>query len=69
MTKQVTSTSNLGHMGALMLGVLLSFVILFVAAIVCAVLAREIVVPFALAEAVVLIAAAIGYGVYTLVRK
>ncbi len=69
MTKRVTDTSNLGHMGALMLGVLLSFVLLFLAAIACVVLARESAVPFVLAEAAVLIASAIGYGVYTFVRK
>ena len=35
----------------------------------CVVLARDIAVPFVLAEAVVLVACAIGYGVYTFVRK
>ena len=68
-TRRVTDTSNLGHAGALMLGVLLSFVILFLGAIACVVLARDIAVPFVLAEAVVLVACAIGYGVYTFVRK
>ena len=65
MTRRVTDTSNLGHAGALMLGVLLSFVILFLGAIACVVIA----VPFVLAEAAVLVACAIGYGVYTFVRK
>ena len=69
MTRRVTDTSNLGHAGALMLGVLLSFVILFLGAIACVVLARDIAVPFVLAEAAVLVACAIGYGVYTFVRK
>ncbi len=69
MTRRVTDTSNLGHAGALMLGVLLSFIVLFLAAIVCVVLARENAVPFVLAEAAVLVAAAVGYGVYTFVRK
>ena len=68
-TRRVTDTSNLGHAGALMLGVLLSFVILFLGAIACVVLARDIAVPFVLAEAAVLVACAIGYGVYTFVRK
>lgn len=69
MTRRVTDTSNLGRAGALMLGVLLSFVILFLGAIACVVLARDIAVPFVLAEAAVLVACAIGYGVYTFVRK
>lgn len=69
MTRRVTNTSNLGHTGALMLGVLLSFIVLFLAAIACVVLARESAVPFVLAEAAVLVAAAVGYGVYTFVRK
>lgn len=69
MTRRVTDTSNLGHAGALMLGVLLSFVILFLGAIACVVHARDIAVPFVLAEAAVLVACAIGYGVYTFVRK
>ena len=58
-----TPTSNLGHAGALLLGVLLSLVILAVATIVCIVFAREWVVPFVLAEAGGLIAAAIAFGV------
>ena len=69
MTRRVTDTSNLGHAGALMLGVLLSFVILFLGAIACVILACDIAVPFVLAEAAVLVACAIGYGVYTFVRK
>ena len=36
---------------------------------VCVILARDIAVPFVLAEAAVLVACAIGYGVYTFVRK
>lgn len=69
LTRRVTDTSNLGHMGALMLGVLVSFIVLFATAIICVVLARDLALPFVLAEAAVLIAAAIGYGVYTVVRK
>ena len=69
MAGRVTDTSNLGHAGALMLGVLLSFVILFLGAIDCVVLARESAVPFVLAEAAVLVVAAVGYGIYTFVRK
>ena len=67
MTRRVTDTSNLGHAGALLLGVLLSVAVLFVTAIACALLAREFVLPFVLAEA--LSVAAIGFGVSNLVRK
>lgn len=69
MTRRVTDTSNLGHAGALLLGVLLSVAVLFVAAIACALLAREFVLPFVLAEVVALSVAAIGFGVSNLVRK
>ena len=67
MTRRVTDTSNLGHAGALLLGVLLSVAVLFVTAI--ALLAREFVLPFVLAEVVALSVAAIGFGVSNLVRK
>ena len=60
MTRRVTDTSNLGHAGALLLGVLLSVAVLFVTAIACALLAREFVLPFVLAEVVALSVAAIG---------
>ena len=69
MTRRVTDTSNLGHAGALLLGVLLSVAVLFVTAIACALLAREFVLPFVLAEVVALSVAASGFGVSNLVRK
>lgn len=69
MTRRVTDTSNLGHAGALLLGVLISVAVLFVSAIACALLARDMVLPFVLAEVVTLSVAAIGFGVSTLVRK
>lgn len=69
MTKRVTKTSNLGHMGALLLGVLVSFLLLFGAALACIIAARDLALPFALAEVLALIAVAIGFGVVKLVRK
>lgn len=69
LTKRVTRTSNLGHMGALLLGVLFSFAILFVAAIACIMLARDLVLPFVVSEVLALAVAAIGFGISTLVRK
>ena len=47
----------------------LSVAVLFVTAIACALLAREFVLPFVLAEVVALSVAAIGFGVSNLVRK
>ncbi|HIY82557.1 MAG TPA: hypothetical protein H9823_01720 [Candidatus Rubneribacter avistercoris] len=69
MTRRVTDTSNIGHAGALLLGVLLSFIVIFVSAIICIVAARDLVLPFVLAEVVALAAVAIGFGVVKLVRK
>ena len=58
-----------GARRCLLLGVLLSVAVLFVTAIACALLAREFVLPFVLAEVVALSVAAIGFGVSNLVRK
>ena len=69
LAKNATPTSNLGHAGALLLGVLLSFVILAGALFACASLARELVLPFGFAEVGVLVIGAIAFGVYRLVRK
>ena len=69
LAKRVTRTSNIGHMGALLLGVLVSFVILFCTAIACVLLARDLALPFLLAEVLALIVVAIGFGVAKLVRK
>ena len=67
--RMASPTSNLGHAGALLLGVLLSVVILAVATIVCIKLARDVAVPFVLAEAGGLIVAAIAFGVKKQLRK
>lgn len=69
LAKRATATSNLGHAGALLLGVLASFLILAVAAIVCVMTARDLILPFVLGEALALCVTAIAYGVYKLVRK
>lgn len=69
MTKRVTKTSNLGHMGILLLSVFASFLILFATVMACIVFARELVLSFALAEVLALSVAAIGFGVVKLVRK
>lgn len=69
LAKRATKTSNLGHMGSLLLGVLVSFLLLFGAALACILLARDFALPFALAEVLALIVVAIGFGVMRLVRK
>ncbi len=69
LAKNATPTSNLGHAGALLLGVLVSFVILAVAVVVCIVVARDLTVAFALAEAGALIVSAIVFGASRLVGK
>ena len=67
--KNATPTSNLGHAGALLLGVLVSFVILAGGAVGCAVLFRDLIAPFGLAEAAALIVFAVIFGVTKMVRK
>lgn len=69
LTKKVTETSNLGHMGLLLLSVLASFVVLFATMLACLFLVRDLALPFVLAEAIALIVAAIVFGIVTLVRK
>ena len=69
MTRRVTDTSNLGHAGALLLGVLLSVAVIFASAIACAVLARDLIQPFVLAEVVALSVSAVVFGFSKLVRK
>ena len=69
LARKATPTSNFGHAGSLLLGVLLSLVILAVATVVCVVFARESAVPFVAAEAVGLIVAAIAFGVTKQLRK
>ena len=63
LARKATPTSNFGHAGSLLLGVLLSLVILGVATVVCVMFARSVAVPFVAAEACGLIAAAVAFGV------
>ena len=69
MTRRVTDTSNLGHAGALLLGVLVSFAVIFASAIICAVIARDQILPFVLSEVAALSVSAIVFGFSKLVRK
>lgn len=69
LVRRATNTSNLSQAGAALLGVLGSFLILAGALIACIVLVRDMVLPFTLAVVVGLLVSAVGYGVYTFVRK
>ena len=69
LARKATPTSNLGHAGALFLGVLLSFLILVAAFIVCIFVARDLVLPFVLAEVGGLVVSAVAFGFSTLARK
>ena len=69
LARKATPTSNLGHAGALLLGVLLSFLILVAAFIVCIFVARDLVLPFVLAEVGGLMVSAVAFGFSTLARK
>ncbi len=69
LTKHVTTTSNLSHAGALLLGVGASFALTIGAMIACILIARAYVLSFVLAEALALIATALVYGIYKQVRK
>jgi len=69
LARKATATSNLGQAGAVLLGVLVSFVFLATVFIVCAVVTRDLVLPFVLAEAAGLSVSAVVYGIGTLVRK
>ena len=63
LARKATPTSNLGHAGSLMLGVLGSFVVLGVAVAVCIALARDRALPFVLAEAAALVAFTLIFGI------
>jgi len=69
LTKRTTATSNFGPMAILMLCLLVSFAILFASAIACVTLARDVVLYFALAEAISLCVVTIGFGVSRILKK
>lgn len=67
--RKATPTSNFGFLGALLLGVLVSFLVVAVAVVVCIAVARDAALPFVLAEFFALIGSAVAFNVYKLVRK
>ena len=69
LTRRVTATSNFGYMSILLIGLVISFVLMFAFAIICINVYRDVAMPFVLAEAVALSVVAIGYGISKMVRK
>lgn len=69
LVKRATSTSNIGQAGGALLGIFGSFVFLAITLVVCIVVARDMIMPFTIAEALALSCVAIVYGVQRLVRK
>ena len=67
--RMATPTSRLGHAGSLLLGVLISFVFLGVAMVVCALFFRDVAVPFVLAEAAGIAVAAVAFGISKNLRR
>ena len=69
LARRATATSNFGYAGALLLGVLGSFVLLAVAVVICIVFFRDLVFSFVLAEVIALTVAAIMFGVSRMIRR
>lgn len=69
MTKKTVSAGIAGSMMVLFLGLIVSFIILVMAAVVCIAFDRGLGLPFVGAEVIALSAVAIAYGVSTVVRK
>lgn len=70
LAKRATAYSNLGHAGSLMLGVLGSFLVLGIGLVLCAVLARDMLVYAGMSAALSLVTAALLFGLRKLfVRK
>lgn len=69
LARRATATSNLGQLGACLLGLLVSFVLLAAASIICIAVARPLTLPFVLAEAIALAASAIIYGITKMLRR
>lgn len=63
LARNATPTSNIGHAGGLLLGVLGSFAILAVTLVICLVAFRDMTLPYAIAMAAGLVVAAVIFGV------
>ena len=69
MTRKTVSAGLVGSMMVLFLGIVVSFVILVMTAVVCIAFDRGLGLPFVAAEVIALSTVAIAYGVSTVVRK
>ncbi len=69
LAKRATATSNLSHAAALLLSALVSLIVLGGALAACVIFARDLLLPFALAEAAALVVIAVVYTVKKMVRK
>lgn len=69
LTKRSTHAGLSGSMFLLIVGLVVSFVLLFVFAILCVNIDRPNAMPFVLAEVVALCVTAIGYGVRSVLKK
>lgn len=67
--KLVTPTSNFGYVTILLLSLLVSVIILFGATIACIVFARDVLLPFAIAEFAALVVAALALGIAKQARR
>ena len=67
--RMATPTSNLGHAGGLLLGVLLSTIVLAVSVVVCVTFFRSVAAPFAGGAAAGLIVSAVAFGISKNLRK
>lgn len=63
LARKATPTSNIGHAGGLLLGVLGSFAILAVSLVGCLVAFRDLTLPFVIAMACGLVVSAVVFGV------
>lgn len=68
-SKNVTKTSNFGYASIILLAFFASLAVLVVLTALCLFLARELILPFCLAEVFALCLSAIGFGVHKQVRK
>lgn len=69
LARNASPTSNFGHAGSLLLGVLLSVVILGVGIVVCVALFRVVAVPFTVGAAAGLIVTAVAFAISKNARK
>ena len=69
LTRRTVRAGLVGSMGVLLIGLLVSFVLIFMLAIVCIAIDRALGLPFVVAEVIGLSAVAIGYGIRSVNRK